>query len=122
MCFVIGQSYVDLGMLFDLTFASAAFVMLIGFMFGGLATGLTLMLAGAPIARLAGNWLESPWGTAIALGTAIAAAFGIYVLAVGQPFVSVEDIIILPSALCFAVPAAVIYRRQVLLERALEPA
>jgi hypothetical protein len=91
----------------------AMLALIAGFIFGGLATGLALMLAGVPIARIAGYRLESRVGTAVAMGTAIVgiAAF---------QAVTGRDEFFAMAAACFALPAAVLYRRQVLLERVLE--
>ncbi len=93
----------------------ALLALIAGFIFGGLGTCLALMLAGVPIARLAGDRLGSGGGNALAILSATigAAAFGA---------VAGRDEFWILAAGCFALPAALLYRRQVLLERALERA
>ena len=85
-----------------------------GFVFGGLATGLALMLIGVPIARFAGDNLEKPEGT---ITSFVAAAICVAAFkALGnsnEPFWAL-------AAACFALPATILYRRQILLERAFE--
>lgn len=91
----------------------ALVALLAGFVFGGLATCLVLMVAGVPIARLAGDWLGSWHGVAVAIFSALfgAAAFG--------ALVGRDELLTLTAA-CFALPAALLYRRQILIERAFE--
>ncbi|MEY4838911.1 MAG: hypothetical protein RSE14_11955 [Erythrobacter sp.] len=95
-------------------FAWLALLMLIaGFIFGGLGTGLLLMLAGVPLARIIGQRLENTDGAVLALASA---AIGVWVF---HAFAGPDEFFALASA-CFALPAAWLYRRQVLLERAFE--
>jgi len=91
----------------------AASALLGGFVFGGLGIGLALMLAGVLIARLAGDSLGSWHGIAVAIVSALigAAAFG--AIAGREEFLTL-------AAACFALPAALLYRRQVLFERGFE--
>lgn len=91
----------------------AILALIAGFIFGGLATGLALMLAGLPIARIAGYRLESWVGTTVAMGTAIVGIAAFHA-------VTGREIFFAMAAACFALPAALLYRRQVLLERVLE--
>ena len=125
---LLASSFLALGWIFpdgdpyDLAFAAAILALVFGFVFGGLATALILMLAGVPIARLAGDRLESVSGTVIAMITALAGGAGFYVLVVENPFSSEAKAFFLLMPLCFALPAALIDRRQVLLERMFERA
>lgn len=89
----------------------AVLALVAGFIFGGLATGLALMLAGAPVARIAGDRLESHAGVALAVGIAVLGIAAFHAIA-GQ-----DEFFFLMAAACFALPAAFIYRKQVLLER-----
>lgn len=104
----------------DLWLASALLSLVFGFIFGGLGIGLALMLAGVPIARAAGEWLEGRSGMAIALAASLACTAGIYALTVEKPFAPTQEAIFPFVTLCFALPAALLYRRQVLLERGFE--
>lgn len=91
----------------------AVLALVAGFVVGGLATGLALMLAGVPVARMAGYRLESRAGTALAMGTAMVSIAAFHAFAGSDEFFAF-------AATCFALPAALLYRRQILLERALE--
>jgi hypothetical protein len=102
---------------YDFTFYAslAGLALVAGFIIGGLGTGLALMLAGVPVARIIGQRLESTVGTALAIGTAVAG------VAVCHGVTGSNDFFAMAAA-CFALPAALLYRRHVLLERTLEPA
>ena len=93
----------------------AVLALIAGFIFGGLATGMALMLAGVPVARITDVRLASRVGTALAIGTAVVGIAAFYAVAGSDEFLAM-------AAACFALPAALLYRRQVLLERALERA
>jgi hypothetical protein len=96
------------------SYASLALLVLVaGFIFGGLGTGLMLMLAGVPVARMIGHRLDSRIGTALAMGAALVGIAAFYTVAGMDEFIAM-------AAACFALPAALLYRRQVLLEAALE--
>jgi hypothetical protein len=98
----------------------ALVALLAGFVFGSLATGLALMLVGAALARLVGDQLEGVKGIAIALTPALAMSAALYVLVTDDPFSADAEPFVGVAAVCFALPAALLYRRQVLLERAFE--
>jgi hypothetical protein len=96
------------------SYASLALLVLVaGFIFGGLGTGLMLMLVGVPVARMIGHRLDSRIGTALAMGAALVGIAAFYAVAGMDEFFAM-------AAACFALPAALLYRRQVLLESALE--
>lgn len=96
--------------------ALALLALIVGFIFGGLGTGLALMLAGVLVARIIGDRLENADGAVLALASA---AIGVWAFhAVAGP----DEFFWLLAAACFALPAAFLYRRQVLLERAFERA
>ena len=101
-----------------LQLAGLAFVL--GFVAGTLAIGLALMLAGAAIARVVGEQLEGGKGIAIALSPALVMSAALYVLMTDDPFSAHAEPFVGVAAVCFAVPAALFYRRHVLLERAFE--
>lgn len=101
-------------------FALSRFLMLlslslaIAFVAGAIATGLCLTLAGSFLARLMGQRLDTLTGFAIVLSAAIIASIGF-----AMPF---DEPMLALVCLLFAVPAAILYRREVLLERALDEA
>lgn len=94
--------------------ALALLALFAGFIFGGLATGLALMLVGVPVARFSEAFLDRPQG--LAAGVAAAAICAAAFIAL----LSVDDLFWCLAAACFAFPAALLYRRQILLERVLE--
>jgi hypothetical protein len=95
-------------------------VLVAGFMFGGLGTGLMLMLAGVPVARMIGHRLDNPDGTMLALASAAIGVWLFHSVSVQTGLVPPDEPFIMIVAACFALPAALIYRRQVLLERVIE--
>lgn len=108
----------------DLGFGSYAMlgllVLVAGFIFGGLGTGLALMLAGVPVARIIGDRLDNPTGAVLALAGAAIGVWAFHSAAVQTGLVPPDEPFITFVAACFALPAALIYRRQVLLERVIE--
>ncbi|WP_069309311.1 hypothetical protein [Porphyrobacter sp. LM 6] len=106
----------------ELIFAAALSSLTFGFMFGGLGIALALMLVGAPVARLAGVRMEGLSGTAIALTAAISCLAIPFVLLAEEPMEPTKGIPLLLASLFFALPAALTYRKHVLLERAFERA
>jgi hypothetical protein len=100
---------------FNLYAAMALVALFGGFIFGGLATGLALMLVGVLVARFAEDYLERPEG--IVTGIVTAAICVAVINALGQS----NDSFWMLAAACFALPAAFLYRRQILLERAFRP-
>ena len=107
---------------FMIYFALVIGALVIGFVIGGIATGLVLMLAGVPIARLAGDRLERASGLGLALTVAAIGIACFYIIAVGEPLTTPPQLAAIILPLCFALPAALLYRKQVLLERGLDPA
>jgi hypothetical protein len=71
------------------------------------------MLAGVPVARIIGHRLGSAAGAALAIGAAAAGVAVCHGVTGSNGFFAM-------AAACFALPAALLYRRQILLERALE--
>lgn len=105
---------------FGLYFSLALLALVAGFVFGGLGTGLALMLAGVPVARIIGHRLENADGAVLTLASAAISVWAFHSAAVLTDFTPPDEPFVMIAAACFAVPAALIYRRQVLLERALE--
>jgi len=90
---------------------------MISFAVGGVAIALCLMLFGHPIAKLSTGFLESAEGMLICFASAFA-ALGVLSGAVffalgGSPLFFV-------LALPYAIPAAILFRSEILLERALD--
>jgi hypothetical protein len=99
---------------FNLYAAIAMVALFGGFFIGGLGTGLALMLVGVPVARFAGDHLGRPEGMVTGFVTA-----AICVAVINALSQSDESFWML-AASCFALPAALLYRRHILLERAFE--
>jgi hypothetical protein len=103
------------------SYASLALLVLVaGFVFGGLGTGLVLMLAGVPVARIIGHRLDNPKGAMLALASAAISVWLFHAIAVQTGLTPPDEPFIMIVAACFALPAALIYRRQILLERVVE--
>jgi hypothetical protein len=100
---------------FGLYVSLALLALVVGFVFGGLGTGLTLMLAGVPLARIIGDRLENAEGAVLAITSSAIGVWAVFAVASADEFFAL-------AAACFALPAAWLYRRQVLLERAFERA
>ena len=96
-------------LLFALLFALA-------FAAGTVLTGFMLLMLGAAIARLSRDWLASPGGLGLALVSALAASAAFGLLFAGVEGFSAPMLLALP----YAVPAAIIYRQEILLERVFE--
>lgn len=105
---------------FGLYVSLALLALIVGFVFGGLGTGLTLMLAGVPLARIIGDRLENADGAVLALASAAIGVWVFHSVAVLADFTPSGEPFVMIAAACFALPAAWLYRRQVLLERVLE--
>lgn len=107
---------------FDIYLYLAGLALVLGFVAGSLAIGLALMLVGVTIARVLGELLEGAKGIAIALSAALAISASLYVLVTEDPLSADAEPIAGVVALCFTMPAALFYRRHVLLERGIEQA
>ncbi len=92
----------------------AVLALIAGFIIGGLATGLALMIVGVPVARFAEDRLDGPAGMVMGI---VSAAICV---AVFNALSASNDEFLILAAACFALPASVLYRRQILLERAFE--
>lgn len=93
----------------NLTFAG--FVFLIALVVGTIATALCLTIFGLPAAHLLQRSLATPTGATMAMLVAIVASAIVAFLISGGPAI----LVILP----FSIPAAIYFRRDILLEREL---
>ena len=117
---LLASTFVIDGVLFQAPYnlkfyaAMALLALFAGFIFGGLATALALMLVGVPVARVTEDSLDRPEGlaTSIASAAICVAAF--------NALIDANSYFWCLAAACFAVPAALLYRRQILLERFFE--
>ena len=86
----------------------------IAFMAGFLATALCMTLFGPALARLMGDALQRPLGLIITMGSAFALSVCFALFVASREVFTWSAI-----ALAYALPAAILYRREVLCERAL---
>lgn len=109
--------------------AVSAFLALIAlfllvFAAGTIAVGLCLLLFGAAIARLSRGFIQSWEGLLITIGSALALSYCIGWIFSGMPWpTSFNDTLVKGGwlfILPFAVPAAILYRREILMEQATE--
>ena len=89
----------------------------IAFVVGAVATGFALLLAGAAIARLSRAQIASPAGLVIAVASAVALS-GLFGVGLSDHHDTRLWLALL--ALPYALPAAIMYRQEILLERAFD--
>lgn len=97
--------------LWSLVLLALAFTL--AFIGGTIATALMLLLAGAALARLSRSFLETRLGLVVAMGSAILVSLILGLLIAGSDGVSGASIVIM----AYAIPAAILYRREILTER-----
>lgn len=93
------------------TFVFAGFILFLSISIGTIAIALCLTLFGLPIAYLLRDSLATGFGSTVAMLSAVIVSALVALLVSGGPAV----LVILP----YAIPAAIFFRREILLEREL---